>query len=99
MFFGEKLRLLREQNNLTQRLIASSLDIDTATYCKIEKGDRRAKRDQVLVLSKLLKTDKKELLNLWAADKVYEFIANENDAENILKIVAESIAEYGKKKI
>jgi hypothetical protein len=39
------------------------LEIDTATYCKIEKGDRRAKREQVKILADLLEVDSKELIS------------------------------------
>ena len=92
--FGNKLRTLREEKQIPQRQLASVLEIDTATYCKIEKGDRRAKREQVLTLSETLKTDSKELLQLWSADKVYEIIENEDDATQILNVVAESIVNY-----
>lgn len=92
--FGNKLRTLREGKQIPQRQLASVLEIDTATYCKIEKGDRRAKREQVLTLSETLKTDFKELLQLWSADKVYEIIENEDDATQILNVVAESIVNY-----
>jgi transcriptional regulator with XRE-family HTH domain len=92
--FGNKLRTLREEKQIPQRQLASVLEIDTATYCKIEKGDRRAKREQILALSETLKTDFKELLQLWSADKVYEIIENEDDATQILNVVAESIVNY-----
>jgi transcriptional regulator with XRE-family HTH domain len=92
--FGNKLRTLREEKQIPQRQLASVLEIDTATYCKIEKGDRRAKREQVLALSEILHSDSKELIQLWSADKVYEIIENEDDATQILNVVAESIVNY-----
>lgn len=92
--FGNKLRTLREEKQIPQRQLASLLEIDTATYCKIEKGDRRAKREQVLTLSEILHSDSKELIQLWSADKVYEIIENEDDATQILNVVAESIVNY-----
>ena len=92
--FGNKLKTLREEKQIPQRQLASVLEIDTATYCKIEKGDRRAKREQVLTLSEILHSDSKKLLQLWSADKVYEIIENEDDATQILNVVAESIVNY-----
>ena len=92
--FGNKLRTLREEKQIPQRQLASVLEIDSATYCKIEKGDRRAKREQVLTLSGLLQSDSKELLRLWSADKVYEIIEYEEEATQILNVVAESIVNY-----
>lgn len=92
--FGNRIRTLREKQQIPQRQLASVLEIDTATYCKIEKGDRRAKREQVSTLAKLLKTDTKELLRLWSADKVYDLIADEDEATQILNVVAENITNY-----
>ncbi len=92
--FGNKIRILREEKQIPQRELAAALKIDTATYCKIEKGDRRAKREQVTVLADLLEVESKDLLRLWSADKVYEIIAEEEEATQILSVVAESIVEY-----
>ena len=39
MTFIERIKQLREQHQLPQRKIAEALDIDGATYCKIERGD------------------------------------------------------------
>ena len=96
--FGNKLKTLREGKQIPQRQLASTLEIDTATYCKIEKGDRRAKREQVAILADLLQTDTKELLRLWSADKVYDLIADEEEATQILNLVAENIVNYKRQK-
>jgi len=95
--FGNKIRILREEKQIPQRELAAALKIDTATYCKIEKGDRRAKREQALVLAKLLEVDSRELIRFWSADKVYEIIVEEEEATEILSVVAESIVEYKQK--
>lgn len=96
--FGNKIKTLREEKQIPQRQLASVLEIDTATYCKIEKGDRRAKREQVLLLADFLKTDSKVLLRLWSADKVYDIIAEEDEATQILNVVAENIVIYKRQK-
>ncbi|WP_313672629.1 helix-turn-helix domain-containing protein [Sphingobacterium multivorum] len=95
---GKKLKSLREEKQITQRQLASVLEIDTATYCKIEKGDRRARREQIMVLAETLQIDSKELLRLWSADKVYDLIVDEDEATKILDVVAESIVNYKRKK-
>ena len=92
--FGNKIKTIREEKQIPQRQLAAALQIDTATYCKIEKGDRRAKREQVTVLAELLEVDSKELIRLWSADKVYDIIAEEEDATQILNVVADSIIKY-----
>ncbi len=96
--FGNKIKTIREEKQIPQRQLASVLEIDTATYCKIEKGDRRAKREQVLLLADFLKTDSKILLRLWSADKVYDIIAEEDEATQILNVVAENIVIYKRQK-
>lgn len=98
MLFGNKIKVLREEKQLPQRQLAAILEIDTATYCKIEKGDRRARREQVISLAKFLDFDEKQLLRLWSADKVYEIIADEDEPSQILDVVAESIVTYKRKK-
>ena len=40
MLFQDKLKELRESHKLLQRQVAAGIDMDTAVYCKIEKGDR-----------------------------------------------------------
>lgn len=96
--FGNKLKSLREEQQIPQRQLAAVLEIDTATYCKIEKGDRRAKREQVIELAETLQTNTKELLRLWSADKVYDIIAEEDEATQILNVVAENIVIYKRQK-
>jgi transcriptional regulator with XRE-family HTH domain len=97
IIFGNKIRTLREEKQIPQRQLAAALDIDTATYCKIEKGDRRAKREQITVLADFLEVNSLDLLRLWSADKVYEIIAEEEGATQILDLVADSIEEYKQK--
>ena len=70
MLFAEKIRQLREEKQLLQRQVSATLEIDNALYCKIERGDRIAKRELVIVLAQLFETDSNVLLNLWLADKV-----------------------------
>lgn len=97
MSFGQRIKELRESKELLQRQLAASLEIDTPMYSKIERGERRAKREQVLKLAKLLQTDADELLTVWLADQVYDIIKDEETAENVLR-VAESAIKYIKVK-
>ena len=63
MLFTKKIKELRIQNQMPQRQIAAALNIDTVTYCKIEKGERRAKKDQVAILSEMFHVEMIDLLN------------------------------------
>ena len=51
--FNERIKPLREKRRTPQRQFVASLEIDTATYCKIEKGERHAKAEQVVVIADL----------------------------------------------
>lgn len=62
--FSERIKELRIQNQMPQRQLAATLNIDTATYCKIEKGERKAKRGQVEIIAQVLNADKNELITL-----------------------------------
>jgi transcriptional regulator with XRE-family HTH domain len=86
MMFTERIKQLREERQIPQRKLAAALDIDTATYCKYEKGGRRPRREQVVILADLLETDKEELLTLWLADQIKNLISHDSD-----KIVAGAI--------
>jgi transcriptional regulator with XRE-family HTH domain len=94
MLFADRIRRLRELKQMPQRQLAAALEIDTATYCKIERGERRAKREQVSILADLLETDKDQLSNLWLAEQIYSVVKDEENAEKVLDIVHESVIEY-----
>lgn len=91
MVFGERIRELREKNGLLQRELAYALQIDTPMFSKIERGERKAKREQVVLLASLLHTSADELTILWLSDQVFELVKNESTAAEILKSVAKQI--------
>ena len=88
MMLPEKLKEQRKQCNLPQRKVAAALDIDTATYCKIENGNYSPKREQVIELANILHTDVKKLLTLWLADQIKEITdTNKDVADEAMKLV------------
>jgi len=92
MQFTKRIKQLREERQMPQRQFAAALEIDTATYCKIEKGERRVKAEQVVIIADLLKTDKDELLALWLADQVTAVVADEKKvADKALNIAKQKI--------
>lgn len=93
MRFKDKLRYHRESKGFPQKQLAQLLNIDTPMYSRIERGERKAKREQVLALADYF--NDRSLINLWAADKVIDAIAEENDPLEVLSIVSESFVEYG----
>ncbi len=59
--------------------MAAYLEIDTPMFSKIERGDRRAKRSQVIQMATYFKVDEKEMLTLWLADKVLDALEDEDE--------------------
>ena len=89
MLLGDKIKELREEHGVLQRQLAALLEIDTPMFSKIERGNRYAKRTQVIQLAEYFKIDKNELLTLWLADKILDVVENENE----LKLAAMAIAQ------
>ena len=79
MLLRKKIKELREEQKLLQRQLAAILEIDTPMFSKIERGDRRAKREQVITLAQQFKVDERELLTLWLADKVLDALKEGDD--------------------
>lgn len=91
MKLGYRIKELRESQGLLQRQLSAQLEIDTPMFSKIERGERRAKREQVLKIAKLLKADEKELLALWLGDQIMEIITDEEQALQALKMATKDI--------
>lgn len=91
--FGNRIRALREEQNLLLRQVASSLEMDTAQLSKIERGERQAKKETVIKISKLLKVKESELLTLWLADQICYVVKDEENALQAM-IVAEDSVKY-----
>jgi hypothetical protein len=94
----ESYDIYRKNKTVTRRTantakgISTTLDIDTATYCKIEKGERRARKEHISIIAEILQADYEELLKLWLADQVTAVVADEKELSNeVLKIAKKNI--------
>ena len=90
---GNKIKQLRENEELPLRRVAAYLDIDQAILSKIEHGHRKASREQVVQLAEYFKTDKNDLLVIWLSDKLVYEIKDEDLAKRALK-AAEKKVDY-----
>lgn len=95
--FGERIRSLREKQNLYLRQVAPLLEMDTAQLSKIEKGVRLIKKEQIPLLAEILKVEKDELLILWLADQLYDVVKDEKFANEAMQ-VAEKKINFKKRK-
>jgi transcriptional regulator with XRE-family HTH domain len=94
MLFANKIKQLREERKLLQRHLAAALDMDTPMFSKIERGERPAKRTQVIAIAKILSADENELLTLWLADKVVEVLDGEKElAEKALEFANKTLKQ------
>jgi len=91
MKLGNRIKELRESQGLLQRQLSAQLEIDTPMFSKIERGERRAKRELVLKIAELLKADEQELLSLWLADQILEITTDEEQALQALKMATKDI--------
>lgn len=96
MLFANKIKELGEEMQLFQRQSASTLEIDAPIHNRIERRKRKTKREQVILLAKLLDTNKKELLQLRLANKVHDVLSREDCVDRVINMVTENIREYGK---
>jgi transcriptional regulator with XRE-family HTH domain len=89
--FGEKIRALREKQNLYLRQVAPLLEMDTAQLSKIEKGLRQLKREQIPIIADILKASSDELMTLWLADQIYAVVKDENFANEAMQVAEKKI--------
>ncbi|MBA4409891.1 MAG: transcriptional regulator [Odoribacter sp.] len=88
---GQKLRQLRESQELPLRRVAVLLDIDVAILSKMERGERKLTKDVVLKLADIYKYNTDELLVLFLTDKIMYEIKDEYLGEKALKVAEERI--------
>ena len=92
MMFNERIKQLRESCQIPQRKLAAAMDIDTASYCKIERGERRARKEHISVIAELLQADEKELLTLWLADQVAAVVEDDKEiSDEVLDIAKQKL--------
>lgn len=92
---GDTIRKLREDKELPLRTVSAYLDIDQAILSKIERGQRKATREQVVKLAEYFKVKENDLLVAWLSDKLVYEVAKEQVALKALQVAEEKI-KYNK---
>lgn len=92
---GNTLRELRESKQLPLRTVAAYLDIDQAILSRIERGQRKASREQIVKLAAYFNVSEDELLVAWLSDKVVYEVLDEDIALQALKVAEEKV-KYNK---
>ncbi|HOM90133.1 MAG TPA: helix-turn-helix transcriptional regulator [Bacteroidia bacterium] len=88
---GEIIREKREKKRLLLRHVSAQLDIDTAILSKIERGERKATREQITKLAEILELDKESLLIQYLSEKILYEIQDEDLAMEALKVAEKTI--------
>lgn len=94
--FGDIIRSKREEKGMLLRQLAAMIDVDTAILSKVERGERKARREQVEKIAKALDLNKKELLIEYLSENIAYEIIDEDSATDVLR-VAESKVKYLRK--
>jgi len=90
---GEIIRSKREEKGMLLRQLAAMVDVDTAILSKIERGERKARREQIEKIASALELDNENLLIEYLSENIAYEILDEKKAHDVLR-VAESKIEY-----
>jgi transcriptional regulator with XRE-family HTH domain len=89
---GEQIRNLRIGKGLPLRKVAAELDLDQSILSKIERGERKASKEQIIRIAQIFGVDEKELLINFLSDKILYELINEEVASEVLKVAEMKIA-------
>jgi len=89
---GNIIRKLREDKELPLRTVAAFLDINQAILSKIERGQRKPTREQVVKLAEYFKVKENDLLVAWLSDKLVYELEDEEVAFEALQVAEEKVA-------
>ena len=87
MLFSEKIKHLRLESGKRQKDLAKAIGVDVPAYSRYEHGERRPKREQVLRLARIFKTDPDELVAMWLADEAYSHIAHDKMSDRAANLL------------
>lgn len=88
---GEIIRTEREKKGMLLRQLAAQLDIDASILSKIERGERKASKEQILLVAGLLNLNKNEFLIHYLSEKIAYELTSEDDPKLVLKAAEERI--------
>jgi len=88
---GNLIRKLRLSKGYPLRKVAAVLDIDQAILSKIERGQRKINKAQIVILADFFGYDKKEMLLAYLSDRIIEEVGDEEYAKEALKVAEQKI--------
>lgn len=85
---------LREDKELPLQTAAAYLDIDHAILSKIESGNRKARREQIMTPAEFFEIKETDLLVSWLSDKLVYEVARKDVALKALYLAEEQVNYY-----
>ena len=88
---GILIRKLRQEKGYPLRKVAAFLDIDQAILSKMERGQRRISKEQIIKLAKFFNFSEKEMLVTYFSDRIVYEIGESQYSKDALKVAEEKI--------
>jgi transcriptional regulator with XRE-family HTH domain len=94
--FGEHLRSLREESNLSLREVAYEFQMDTSLLAKIERNERKPNRLLIKDMAAYFNVDEQELVSQYLSDVIAYKILEEEDAnlDNLLRDIEDKVTYF-----
>lgn len=89
--FGDIIRNKREEKGILLRQLAAMIDVDTAILSKVERGARKARKEQVEKIAKALDLDEKKLMIEYLSENIAYEVINEDSAMDVLKVAEDKV--------
>lgn len=89
--FGSTIRKLREDKVLPLRTVADYIGIDQAILSKIERGQRRLKKEQVIKLAQFFNVKETQLLIEWLSDSLVIAVQDEDLGLKALQLAEQKV--------
>jgi transcriptional regulator with XRE-family HTH domain len=96
--FGEYIRKLREEHNLSLRDLSTELHVDSSLIGKIERNERQPTKEFIKQVATYFKIDEKSLINESLSDFFANKIIYENVDLEVLKVAEEKVNYLKSKK-
>lgn len=96
--FGDIIRKKREEKGMLLRQLAALIDMDAAILSKVERGERKARKELVEKIAKALDLDEKELMIEYLSEIIAYEIIDEDSAMDVLKVAEDKIKYIRKNK-
>jgi transcriptional regulator with XRE-family HTH domain len=96
--FGDIVRREREAKGMLLRQLSALIEVDPAILSKIERGERKARREQVVKIAKALELDEKKFLIEYLSENIAYEILEEDSANQVLKVAERKIKYFKNQK-